>query len=739
MEDYFYRDKTGKEIGPIPLTALAQLRTAGVLDAETPLRVANSEKWVPCREVVAVSDPSSLHPAGSRAGKIALPPALVILMLIGAVIYGGSVVYKSVAARTTMTYGFSLDGKNIPKSATPVVKVDGQLFESGNHLKPGRHKVSVSLENVEPYEKHCWVFYGAKALGSLPLESSKGSLAVIIRPSPATITVRRAGEAVRQGESPLNLEGLPVGEYALVVRRGEYEENHPVRIRRQQRTEAKIDLNLGSVHMSSSPADTEFEMSGNNRQWKGKLPTRIDDVPAGNYVLLIHRNDYTEKCAVDIFRQQCTETNIVLNLGGLCLSTMPSDAEFELAGNGLSWHGKLPAQLGNIPGGTYQFLARRNEWALTSDVTVIRGTISSNKIEFPYGSIEVTSDPANLVISTNGVEIGRTPMTLKELKPGHYKLIATDGENDLTADVDVAPKEAATQAFVFHYGTVQLSSTPTGAAVIRKGKEIGRTPLTLNHIPVGETTVELRLQDYVSTNFLIQTVEGVSTQLSAILINEHYLHALKQAQEAFAAGQFDQSQKFLATALEIQPNDSSAMHFRDEVIQAVAKAKEALRAEQANAKAILLASLTWLDFQKVISDCTDTRQVRNPVLFDDGYYDNTGHFHKTGQHTEMQTSTESTFNPRKFSAKYEGKTFGFNCPGSWSVSKVGKDGGLMLKQTRGLLGSDNISVTGPASNPDALKSLQKGQKVTIMGVLTKCEPGVLVQTLYLENAELLDK
>jgi hypothetical protein len=62
----------------------------------------------------------------------------------------------------------------------------------------------------------------------------------------------------------------------------------------------------------------------------------------------------------------------------------------------------------------------------------------------------------------------------------------------------------------------------------------------------------------------------------------------------------------------------------------------------------------------------------------------------------------------------------------------------MLKQTRGLFGSDNISVTAPANNPDALKSLQKGQKVTIKGVLTKCEPGVLVQTLYLENAENLD-
>jgi len=80
-----------------------------------------------------------------------------------------------------------------------------------------------------------------------------------------------------------------------------------------------------------------------------------------------------------------------------------------------------------------------------------------------------------------------------------------------------------------------------------------------------------------------------------------------------------------------------------------------------------------------------------------------------------------------------------NCPGNWSVSVVGKDGSVTLKQARGLFGSDNIFITAPVSNPDALKSLQKGQKVRIMGVLTKCEPGNFVQTLYLENAEILDK
>jgi hypothetical protein len=139
----------------------------------------------------------------------------------------------------------------------------------------------------------------------------------------------------------------------------------------------------------------------------------------------------------------------------------------------------------------------------------------------------------------------------------------------------------------------------------------------------------------------------------------------------------------------------------------------------------------------MISDCTDTKQVQHPVQFDDGTYDNKGKFHKTGQHTEMHASTVSTFNPIKFSEKYQGKTFGFNCPAKWSVSNVEKEGVIILKA--GGVGSDEIRATAPANNRDALKSLQKGQKVTIKAVLKKYEQGILVRTLYLEDAEILNK
>ncbi len=532
MQNYFYRDKAGQEIGPLALDALAKLRFAGVLDGDTPVRVADSAEWKPCREIIA--DPAHPLPAQipteQPAAKSPLSPVLIALVIVGALVYGGMTLYKSVAAKTTLTYDFSVDGNELSALQRPEVKVDGQLFESGDHLKPGRHQISVSLENVEPYERHFWVFHGDKDLGKLPLVASKGSLSVTVNPSPATVTVflQREREVVRQGDAPLNADKLPVGNYTLIIRRGEYEETHSAKIQREQQTKMQVDLDLGSVDLSSDPADAEFDLSGKGRHWEGKLPTKIEEVPGGNYSLVVSRKG----------------------------------------------------------------------WELNNNISVTRGEIATQKVEFPYGSIEVTSDPTGMTVLTNGVEIGKTPMTLQELIPGQYTLTVSSGEGDLKADVSVAAKEAAKHTFTFHYGLVQLASRPTGATVIRKGKEIGKTPMTLQRVLVGESSVELRRDGYASTNITIVASEGETAEFSVSLVSKLYLQVIEMSQDALAAGQIQESKRDSAAAVVINNNqeladdagDPAALHrmgdiYRD-ILRDLAKADEYYKKADAANEAI---------------------------------------------------------------------------------------------------------------------------------------------------------
>jgi len=663
--NYYYRDTAGCEVGPVSEDEMHAFHAGGLLLDETPVRSADSADWISyVARFGRLPAAKSAAPAGTKFTRkhwfaIGLVAAVVPL-------------FYAIKQEHTLSFALSLDGNGIRLPEAPSVSVDEARFSTGSRISPGRHLLVVQLEGAEQIERHFWVVLGAKNLGTLALKSSKGSLFVTATPLPAIVIVRDGSKVVRQGTVPLTIEELPVRDYTVVVRRGEYEELRPVKIQRHQRTEVNIELKLGGLDLSAQPPDADFTLSGNGRSWQGRFPTRLDDVPVG----------------------------------------------------------------------TYRLVARRKGWERETDVLVSRGNVTVNKFEFPYSAIELTSDPVGLAVALNGVDVGRTPITVREIKPGPYTLTATDGENELSADITVGPREEARHSFAFLYGTVNLTSTPPGATVFRKGKEIGTTPLTLAHLAVGvSSVVELRLDGYApSVDFALNVVENVTTNLNAKLFSERYLLNMKHAHEAFDAARFAESQKCLTAALESEPDDSAALKLRDEV----AKAEEAWRTEQANANAQALASLPWLDFDNIITDCTDTKQVQYPVQMADGYYQNyvddngekKTRFVQTGTHTEIQTRTDSTFNVARFSAKYRGKMYRFNCPGNWRVSKVGKNGSVTLKA--GGMGSGEIKLTAPTSNPGALNSLRKGQKVSIKGVLKDYDSGGLFvpRSLYVEDAEI---
>ena len=203
----------------------------------------------------------------------------LILAAAAVLLCGGLLAFKLVKDNTTLSFNFLLDGKPLSVGISPTVKVDGLPFTSGCTLAPGRHELTAELQNAETFALRVWVFYGNKNLGDLPLESSKGFLFISVNPFPASIIVRRGAESIGNGDAPLTLEKLPFGIYELEIKHGEYKETHTVKIQSKQRTEAKIDLNLGGVDLSSTPADAEFELMGNGRSWHGKLPTHIKDVP----------------------------------------------------------------------------------------------------------------------------------------------------------------------------------------------------------------------------------------------------------------------------------------------------------------------------------------------------------------------------------------------------------------------------------------------------------------------------
>lgn len=378
-----------------------------------------------------------------------------------------------------------------------------------------------------------------------------------------------------------------------------------------------------SVHVKPYPAVVILQHEHDVIQQNDSSLT-VKNLPTGLYTLLVRRGEYEETFPIAIGRQQLTETNIILNLGSAKLSSAPPDAAFELLGNGRHWQGELPIHIDDVPSGDYRFIARRNGWKIYKDITVNREETTDKAITFPYGSIEVTSEPEGLTISTNDAAIGKTPTILTEVIPGQYSLTVADGENDLTADVTVNPGQTVKHTFDFHYGTAYLSSIPIGASVFRKGHEVGRTPLTLDRIPAESTTIELRLDDYAPTNLTIAALEGQSTNISVKLFSTRFLAAMNEAQRLLDADQLEQSRKAVAAAAGYDPDDPMPAELGKEIddraealkqqqLEAERVAAEQQAQERAQAQAAELWALPQIDPEYVVRDCWNTQAEPLPT------------------------------------------------------------------------------------------------------------------------------
>ena len=400
-------------------------------------------------------------------------------------------------SNTVLLFSIAVDGKEQLLAKMDSITLDGLPFKSGDNIKLGPHRLVIALEDFEPFQKKFWTFYGQNQLGSLAVEPSTGALSVAVSPTPAKIILRRNNQELFQGDAPLKIDKLKVGDYSILIRRGQYQQ-------------------------------------------------------VGN---------------VQIIRHQLTVTNITLDLGGARLSSEPPDAEFRLSGNNLHWEGNLPTELENVPSGNYQFTVTRKGWVQEKLVSVVRGKLLEAKVEFPYGTIEVQSNPSGLVLSANGQEMGKAPMTMREVKPGLVELVATDGKNTLRTNVTVEPKGVIHHTFDFPYRVINFKSIPVGADVFCKGKYVGTTPLTFKHIYTDAVTIDLYLDGFQSTNFTVVTPVGAVTNLSVKLISEQYLGAMREAQRALKANSFEQARKAVAEAIESDPADTLAKVLLAEIIQ----------------------------------------------------------------------------------------------------------------------------------------------------------------------------
>lgn len=363
------------------------------------------------------------------------------------------------------------------------------------------------------------------ALASLPLierrlEEARGSIVVSSEPPGARVKLRGGGEY----ESPATIHGLPLGEHHLTISLEGYEPvERTIRIDSEgpvALTGVELRKTSGRLEVVSDPEGAEFRLlkTIQNDQKElvqiGSTPARIEELDPGEYEVLLAVDgwpEYSEKVRVENNRN--SSVSAVFARGGLAIKSDPIGAEVWIRPEegAPRQAGTTPLNLDDLPVGRHRIELRYRDWPpIERTVEVVEGITENLNFAWQRALLRFVSDPAGAVVyHRSGRRIGNgrevTPFEM-ELPEGDYQFLAThpelgQEERDLYVDADAGSQEVD---FTFDYGSVTLTSEPSGAAVIADGMPLGRTPLQLSVVPPGDYRYELRKEEYRST-----TVSGV--------------------------------------------------------------------------------------------------------------------------------------------------------------------------------------------------------------------------------------
>lgn len=125
-----------------------------------------------------------------------------------------------------------------------------------------------------------------------------------------------------------------------------------------------------------------------------------------------------------------------------------------------------------------------------------------------WGQMELTSAPAGAEVLVDGVPVGVTPLTTEVLETGTQLSIAMRGYKTWESEVSV--KAGTTEShplieLIVADGTVDVTSSPSGAHVNVGGEFRGTTPVSIDLSPLNEHRLELFLEGYRKAVRTVQT------------------------------------------------------------------------------------------------------------------------------------------------------------------------------------------------------------------------------------------
>lgn len=284
-----------------------------------------------------------------------------------------------------------------------------------------------------------------------------------------------------------------------------------------------------SVATSGGPSQSK------NTDSTGKVSFVVDEGTVGITITKGGYNNFTTAEYVfsdKTFTYSFVPTPVVPTTGGVQFVSVPSGADIYLDSGGTS-SGKTPLTVNGISPGTHNFTLKLTGYNNSTGTVLIQsGSIAQVYASMPIltpttGSLNITSHPvmgAEVYIDGTDYHVTTSGATLiTDIPPGsHQYTLKLTGYKDSTGTFGV---NAGLTTFIdaemvplLTIGTVEITSTPSGAEVYIDGTDMSKsTPASIMNLEPGAHTYKLKLSGYIDGLGNFDITAGKITLVDVIL------------------------------------------------------------------------------------------------------------------------------------------------------------------------------------------------------------------------------
>ena len=364
------------------------------------------------------------------------------------------------------------------------------------------------------------------AAAAAPPPPPTGQLFVTTVPAGAVVSC----DGILRDVSPLRLTDLRPGSHLVsATKQGLLDARRTVDVRANETVAVELALDpiLGLVLIHSTPTGADVQIDG---AFRGKTPLLVTDLQIGRYRVQLASPGHASREVELIVKDRVPvklDVSLLSTASGLAIGSEPSGAVLTVDGIG---KGTTPSTLDDVAAGDHVIEVTmdgyepfrqtvRTQAGRSESVSVVLKAIPSE--------IQILTTPAGADVYIENQLRGQSPLTLRDLKAGHYRVrVQMEGYDIMARDISIERGQRLIEKFGLQSiaGGLEVTTMPPGVRVLLDGKEIGVTVAKPNDpgtaseslkaasITTGKHQIELVRHGYATRVVPVEIKQGETTK-----------------------------------------------------------------------------------------------------------------------------------------------------------------------------------------------------------------------------------